>query len=146
MKKLYEHDEKSAKGHKVWKKGKINPTLIPTVINIRGRIPAFLEPNFVYIGRKSTDWLQSKWANPFKMKNRSDTERRRVLREHKLWLPKQKRLINDWDELVARILGCWCAPKPCHGNTLAAMVKRQLSKFDSDAVIVIRAMKPYIGE
>lgn len=150
MKELFEFDEKSAKGHNVWKRKKqkfyLNPVLIPTVVDIRGKIPAFLKPNFVYIGRKTGEWHQSKWANPFRMKNSTDTERKRVLEEYTKWLEKQNHLLDAWEELVGRILGCWCTPKPCHGNILAKLVRKRLSKFPHKQVIVIRAMKPYIGE
>lgn len=147
---LFAYNEKSAKGHKVWKRrGKghvINPRLIPTLVNVRGKDVAFLQPNFTYIGRTCGEWLQSKWANPFKMESDKSDKRKIVINKYKKWLKEQEQLLKDWEELVARKLGCWCAPKPCHGDILIKLVKENLSKFPPRGVIVIRAMNPYIGE
>ena len=70
----------------------------------------------VYIGRGS------KWGNPFKMNDKSDEERNRVIEEYKQWLSRdeQKELLNACKtELKGKILGCWCSPKACHGSVLA---------------------------
>jgi len=68
----------------------------------------------VYIGRPS------KWGNPFKVGK--DGKRGECIKLYKEWLcfPAQKDLRLDIKaELCGKILGCWCAPNPCHGDILA---------------------------
>lgn len=66
----------------------------------------------VYIGRGS------KWGNPFKMQNQSEAERERVIKLYHDYLFSSG-LINDVHELKGKSLGCYCAPKKCHGDILA---------------------------
>ena len=64
---------------------------------------------------------RTKWGNPFQM--RHEDERSKVIELYREWLwreIKQGRI--DLKELAAldgKTLGCWCAPKPCHGDVLA---------------------------
>lgn len=70
-------------------------------------------------------------ANPYRMKNPLETERRKVIKEFKKFLTKEE----QWKEaspvreeilsLAARLKGgekialkCWCAPKKCHGDVI----------------------------
>lgn len=73
----------------------------------------------VYIGRGS------KWGNPFPMKNSSEEERTRVIKLYALWLmkPEQKHLRDDIESLRGKTLGCYCAPKACHGDVLVALLE-----------------------
>jgi len=78
------------------------------------------EPFDVYIGRPS------KWGNPIKLL--AERERPFVLANYRAWLdgdvhlaavygkPPTKEEIQA--ELKGKTLGCWCAPKPCHGDVL----------------------------
>ncbi|QBX38634.1 DUF4326 domain-containing protein [Brevundimonas sp. S30B] len=71
------------------------------------------EPYDVYIGRPS------KWGNPFEIGR--DGTRGEVIekyREHVLTRPD---LMAALPELRGKTLGCWCAPKACHGDVLAAL-------------------------
>jgi len=77
-----------------------------TVVNIRNTKPD------VYIGRGS------KWGNPFVMKNSSQEERTRVCAEYEAWFHTTG-LVHDLRELRGKTLGCYCAPKQCHGDFLA---------------------------
>ena len=65
---------------------------------------------------------KTKWGNPFVMKNQSETERQRVIAEHKAWLwseIKANRVtLDELATLHNKRLGCWCAPKACHADTL----------------------------
>lgn len=81
----------------------------------------------VYIGRGS------KWGNPFKMRNSSEAERTRVIREYALWFmqPAQKHLRDDIESLRGKRLGCYCAPKPCHGHVLVAFLEERRQRFVS---------------
>lgn len=68
----------------------------------------------VYIGRPSA------WGNPFSMN--SESERDAVVEKYKKWLMAQPRLIERAQrELRGQVLGCWCAPRRCHGDVLIAV-------------------------
>jgi uncharacterized protein DUF4326 len=74
------------------------------------------EPYDVYIGRPSI------WGNPFKVGvmfsgaySRAD-----AIRLYKDWLLSRPDLVQRAKrELRGKVLGCWCAPLPCHGDVLA---------------------------
>lgn len=68
----------------------------------------------VYIGRGS------KWGNPFKIGK--DGSRTEVIRKYELYLLTNVDLINSLHELEGKVLGCYCAPKPCHGDILIKAV------------------------
>lgn len=69
----------------------------------------------VYIGRPS------KWGNPFAIG--PDGTREEVIVKYREWLLEQDGL--NVSELTGKVLGCWCAPKPCHGDVLAALSEEQ---------------------
>jgi hypothetical protein len=72
------------------------------------------KPHDVYIGRPGP------WGNPFAMKDKSYAERRRVVAEYREWLLAQPELVERAKrELKGKVLGCYCAPKLCHGDVLA---------------------------
>jgi hypothetical protein len=66
----------------------------------------------VYVGRPS------KWGNPFKIG--PDGTRQEVIQKYRKWLvEKRPDLVNAAKrELKGKVLGCWCAPNPCHGDIL----------------------------
>jgi hypothetical protein len=65
----------------------------------------------VYIGRPS------KWGNPFTIGR--DGDREQVIKKYEHWVLSQPILIQQIKkELKGKILGCWCKPKPCHGDIL----------------------------
>lgn len=70
----------------------------------------------IYIGRGS------KWGNPFVMGK--DGNRDQVIAAHKEWLWGQIDQgvvsLEDLAALKGKDLVCFCAPLPCHGDTLAA--------------------------
>jgi len=70
----------------------------------------------VYIGRPS------KWGNPFPLEDES--ERLRVIEQYRRWILTQPELMAALPELRGRVLGCWCAPKPCHGDVLVELANR----------------------
>lgn len=69
------------------------------------------KPFDVYIGRPS------KWGNPFSIGK--DGSREEVISKYEEWIKTQDDLMSDIEELRWKILGCWCSPKPCHGDVLA---------------------------
>jgi len=78
----------------------------------------------VYIGRgrcPKTGKL-GKWGNPFEIGK--DGTREEVIRKYMEWIVTQKDLMDSLMELSGCVLGCWCKPKPCHGDVLAYLVSR----------------------
>lgn len=69
----------------------------------------------VYIGRPS------KWGNPFSIGK--DGNRNEVISKYLEWVQAQPKLMRALPELKGKTLGCWCAPKPCHGHILESLAK-----------------------
>lgn len=67
------------------------------------------EPFDVYIGRPS------KWGNPFVIGR--DGTRAQVIEHYRALMRGHEVEIRQ--ELRGKILGCYCAPLPCHGDVLA---------------------------
>ena len=80
------------------------------------------EPFDVYIGRPS------KWGNPFSHLPTSGAEIKVDSREEAIacyeeWLRQNPQVVEEAKvELRGKVLGCWCHPKPCHGDVLARLV------------------------
>jgi hypothetical protein len=72
------------------------------------------EPFDVYIGRPS------KWGNPFVIGK--DGTREEVIAKYEVWIKTQPQLVNSLSELRGKVLGCWCSPKPCHGDVLVTLI------------------------
>lgn len=76
-------------------------------------------PHDVYIGRPSP------WGNPFSHLTTSAARfrvatREEAIRKYEAWLRDQPELVERAKrELRGKVLGCWCAPLPCHGDVLA---------------------------
>lgn len=79
------------------------------------------EPFDVYIGRPS------KWGNPFSHIDEGTLAqfyvptRDEAVAAYAKWIKTQPELLAALPELRGKVLGCWCAPKACHGDVLAAM-------------------------
>lgn len=90
----------------------------PRVLN---RHQVSLTPDAVYIGRGS------KWGNPFRIGE--DGDRREVIAKYEDYLKYHPELIAALGELRGKDLVCYCAPKPCHGDTLLRLANsRPLAK------------------
>lgn len=74
----------------------------------------------VYIGRwhKKIGYA-SKWANPYVLDKEENREK--VLEQYKKYLLNNDQLLLELHELKGKRLGCWCAPKLCHGDILAEL-------------------------
>jgi len=91
------------------------------------------------------------------MKNKSEEERSRVVGQYREFLYSQPGLLEKARrELRGKVLGCWCAPKLCHGHVLAEaansdLTPTQLIERNSEEIRVIepglvlikRAVRPY---
>jgi len=69
----------------------------------------------IYIGRPT------KWGNPFIIG--PDGDRTEVLKKYRVWIMENKELLDDVGSLKGKTLGCWCAPKECHGDILAELAE-----------------------
>lgn len=75
------------------------------------------EPYDVYVGRPS------KWGNPFSIsENRT---REQAIQAFEEWIVTQADLMASLPELRGKVLGCWCAPRACHGDVLARLAVSQ---------------------
>jgi hypothetical protein len=70
-------------------------------------------PYDVYIGRPS------KWGNPFALGEHGN--RQQVIEKYRKWVLDQPELMAALPELRGKVLGCWCAPLPCHGDVLVEL-------------------------
>jgi hypothetical protein len=70
----------------------------------------------VYIGRPST------WGNPFAIGR--DGNRKEVIEKYRQWISTQPTLLQALPSLKGKILGCWCAPRTCHGEVLIDLVSQ----------------------
>lgn len=69
-------------------------------------------PYDIYIGRPS------KWGNPFTVR---EYGRGKAITLYRKWIfkPEQEQLRKAAvTELKGKVLGCYCYPNPCHGDTL----------------------------
>jgi len=72
----------------------------------------------IYIGRPG------KWGNPFVLD--VDGTREEVIQKYKEWILQQPDLLKCLPELKGKVLGCWCSPKPCHGDVLEELIEKLL--------------------
>lgn len=79
----------------------------------------YKEPFDVYIGRGS------KWGNPYPIQGKDTREI--VIKKYSryLWEQVKAGVITKGDllELDGKRLGCFCKPKPCHGDVIAKAVE-----------------------
>lgn len=81
------------------------------------------ETRVVHCKRERYDVLigrPSKWGNPFQIGK--DGTREEVIAKYREWIQGQPELLAALPELQGKTLGCWCAPKPCHGDVLVELV------------------------
>lgn len=91
------------------------------------------EPYDVYIGRPS------KWGNPFSHLSGDDglakfkvATRAKAIEFYERWIQTQPELMAALPELRGKILGCWCAPKRCHGEVLKRLAEQDLTLFENN--------------
>jgi ribonuclease HI len=83
--------------------------------------------NHIYIGCNISRYVQgaiaSKWKNPYREKKNVETYE--SLQKYEEYIKNNKKLYNCLDELDGKILGCWCKPKPCHGDILIKLLNEK---------------------
>ena len=70
----------------------------------------------VYIGRPSI------WGNPFEIGR--DGTREEVIAKYESYVLDKPELMRALENLKGKVLGCWCAPKPCHGDVLVKLANQ----------------------
>lgn len=69
------------------------------------------------------------WGNPFVIGK--DGNREQVIAKYREWIMGQpQKLAHVRQALPGKVLGCWCAPKACHGDVLVEIANSQ-----SDAAV-----------
>ncbi len=54
-----------------------------------------------------------------------EQERQRVISKYKEYILNKPELLKLIPiEIKGKVLGCWCAPKPCHGDVLAELADK----------------------
>jgi hypothetical protein len=95
-----------------------------TVVHLKRQGGEIVQGCDVYIGRSCNmgGWhlSQSKWYNPYTVKQYGDQAI--ILYEQYI---RTSSLINDIEELRGMMLGCWCAPNPCHGHILIKILNEK---------------------
>ena len=69
----------------------------------------------VYIGRPSF------WGNPFEIGK--DGTREEVIEMYENYVRNNAKMMKMVKHLKGKTLGCWCHPKPCHGDVLLKLAE-----------------------
>jgi len=64
----------------------------------------------------------SKWGNPFVVGR--DGARGECIALYERWLLENRELMAALPELRGKVLGCWCAPRPCHADLLVRLANQ----------------------
>ena len=80
-------------------------------------------PYDIYIGRPGI------WGNPYVIGR--DGIREEAIAKYRRYLEGSPELMARLPELSGKILGCWCAPQPCHGDVLAELANAPQSRTQS---------------
>lgn len=90
------------------------------------------DKNNVYIGRKGIVFIDGKrypekssiFCNPYKISK--DVSREEVIEKYKSYIMEKiendKTFLKKLKRLKGKNLGCWCAPKKCHGDILLDLI------------------------
>ena len=98
----------------------INIVNLRTVENVQDWITNGAGNN-VYIARETPHHPRSEWCNPYKLKDYG-YNRGKVLKLFEQYIVRNKKLVQKLKKkLKGKVLGCWCAPKRCHGEILHKM-------------------------
>lgn len=57
------------------------------------------------------------YGNPFIMRKNTPSERYKVIEKFREWVLTQPKFYTP-ELIMAKRLGCWCAPCPCHGDVI----------------------------
>ena len=101
---------------------------LPRVVRLQRRGDRVSVGCDVYIGRRQTlggwDLPQSKWADPFR-REQFGGEFGSTLAAYEAHVRNSPELMADLESLYGKVLGCWCKPRPCHGDVLIKLLKEK---------------------
>jgi hypothetical protein len=80
---------------------------------------------------------QSKWHNPYTV-SKYGIEAITMFEVYIRGSP----LLKDIEELRGKRLGCWCAPKPCHGNVLLRLLDEATGTVSTVPKTVMKVAVP----
>ncbi|QDH46940.1 hypothetical protein LAh9_130 [Aeromonas phage LAh_9] len=85
----------------------------------------YKEPYDVYIGRSKWGEPRNKWCNPFRSEKGEPPFRVINMYKKHLWsqIKKGEITIEDLISLDGKSLGCFCKPKPCHGDVVLKAIE-----------------------
>lgn len=93
------------------------------VVHLKRKDGVIVQDCDVYIGRACSEggWNlpASKWANRFTILQYGSAEE--CARRYENYVLSRSDLIASLPELRGKTLGCWCAPRRCHGDVLARL-------------------------
>lgn len=92
---------------------KLRKRLVTEIINIK----TYDGDDFIPIHRGT------QWGNPFKIGK--DGKREEVIVKYEKYIRNRPDLMADFPKLVGECLGCYCAPKMCHGNILVKLIRER---------------------
>ncbi len=75
---------------------------------------------------------RTKWGNPFHIGPHGT--RAEVIEKYRTWITEQPQLMYSLKNLRDKRLGCWCAPKPCHGDVLLQLLEAGETSSDQQEV------------
>ena len=76
------------------------------------------------------------WGNPFSSKDGTLAKFRvasksEAIQSYEEWIENQPHLIDELKALKGKILGCWCKPKPCHGDVIVKLIEKYYPNEDN---------------
>jgi O-acetyl-ADP-ribose deacetylase (regulator of RNase III) len=120
-----------------------NPGVVPIGRTVRCGLDGQVPRGAIYVGRA---WPRrrlpgSPLANPYRLANPDDpTARCRVLEAYRDWLDDaadhDAQVRAALEQVRGRDLACWCAPRPCHADVIAAWLLRHPAPRDPRGVAV----------
>ncbi|KKN77095.1 hypothetical protein LCGC14_0364360 [marine sediment metagenome] len=84
----------------------------------------------VHCKREAYDILidrSTEMGNPFRIGR--DGTRKEVIAKYREWAPKQPWFQLALKRIRGKIIGCWCAPRPCHGDILAEFADMEADQW-----------------
>ena len=87
-----------------------------------------MAPRVVHLKREPYDVRvdrQTPWGNPFVIPK--DGARELVIAKYRNWILSDRDMTLSAQKLLkGKTLGCWCAPKPCHGDVLLEIANNEV--------------------
>lgn len=87
------------------------------------------------------------WGNPIILQDKAGAKARiECLIQYVRWLADQPNLLAEVGALRGKVLGCWCAPRECHGHVLATLavvdtVEERLALLDEWITHLYKALE-----